>query len=109
MIDHVEPSPSFARLVIQPRAQEEIGEAFDWYEAQRLGLGIEFIHSLDAVFAQVQRDPAHFPYVSARIRRALLRRFPYGVFFAEYDGVILVVAVIHTRRNPKSWPARPAR
>jgi len=104
----VEPSPT-ARLVIQPRAQEEIAEAFEWYESQRPGLGIEFVHALDASFAEVQHDPAHFPRVKQRLRRALLRRFPYGVFFAEYDDVILVAAVLHTRRNPRSWPARPAR
>lgn len=87
MIDHGEPSPS-ARLVIQPRAQDEIAEAFEWYESQRLGLGIEFVHALDVSFAQIQRDPAHFPRVKKRIRRALLRHFPYGVFFAEFDDVI---------------------
>lgn len=109
MIDHVEPPLSSARLVIQPRAQEEIAEAFGWYESQRTGLGVEFVHVLDETFVQVQRDPSHFPRVKQRIRRALLRRFPYGVFFAEYDDVIVVAAVVHTHRSPKRWPARPAR
>ncbi|MDP1635112.1 MAG: hypothetical protein Q8L69_10600, partial [Gallionellaceae bacterium] len=52
-------------------------------------LGVDFLHSLDETLQAIQRDPTLYPFALARVRRALLRRFPYGVFFAEFDKVIL--------------------
>jgi toxin ParE1/3/4 len=44
------------------------------------------------------------PEVRPGVRRALLRRFPYGVFFAAGDVAITVLAVLHHRRSPRRWP-----
>jgi len=67
------------RLVVTSAAATDLTDAHDWYEAQSSGLGAEFLRAVDAAFAAVQRSPASFPVVSGRTRRALLRRFPYGV------------------------------
>ena len=101
-IDHA------ARLVVQVQAQGKIAATYHWYESQRSGLGDEFLHTLNATLGQVRRDPALFPRVKTRMQRALRLRFPYAVFFVDYDDAILVVAVIHARRNPRIWPAPPA-
>ena len=87
----------------------EIADACHWYESQREGLGGDFLHSLDETLQQFHRDPTRYPFAIAQVRRALLRRFPYGVFFAEFDEDILIAAVVHARRDPGNWPSRPAR
>jgi len=108
VIDQPE-TPARRRLVVQPRAREEIAEAHRWYETQRPGLGAEFMSALDAILKRVHREPALHPQVHGHIRRALLRRFPYGVFYAESDDAVLIVAVVHVRQDPAGWPARPSR
>ena len=96
-------------LLVASRAAADIADAAAWYEAQRVGLSIEFIHALDQAFDAVAERPTTFRIVRSGIRRALLRRFPYGVFFVEEQASVTVLAVIHARRHPRVWPSRPAR
>jgi plasmid stabilization system protein ParE len=63
-------------LIIQPEAEAEIAEAFDWYEARASGLGSEFLLVLDATFNSVLRNPDSYPEAYKDVHRALLRRFP---------------------------------
>jgi plasmid stabilization system protein ParE len=94
------------RFVFRPEAEEEIFEAAEWYERRKLGLSAEFLRALDAVIAAVERSPHRFPRVHGEKRRALLRRFPYGVIFSVSDEEIVVLACTHARQNPKRWQRR---
>jgi plasmid stabilization system protein ParE len=100
--------PALSRLIIDARAEEEAAAAFEWYETQSLGLGQEFLRALDAVFASVQRRPQLSAVVRGRVRRGLMRRFPYGVFFIERPDAVVILAVVHAHRHPRLWPSRPA-
>jgi toxin ParE1/3/4 len=94
------------RLIIRPEAEAELADAFDWYETRVRGLGAEFLLCVDAVFNAIARDPQHYPRVHDSVRRALTRRFPYGVFFVEDDARVVVLAIFHARRNPERWQER---
>jgi plasmid stabilization system protein ParE len=98
--------PAARRLVVTSAAATDLTDAHDWYEAQSAGLGAEFLRAADAVLAAIQRSPATFPAAHGRTRRALLRRFPYGVFFVEAGDEIVVLAVVHSRRHPRVWQSR---
>lgn len=94
---------------IAARAEHDITDAAAWYEEQRVGLSIEFLHSLDQAFADISERPQAFRVIRQSIRRILLRRFPYGVFFMEDGSDVTVLAVVHTRWHPRFWPSRPTR
>jgi plasmid stabilization system protein ParE len=98
--------PAGRRLVVTSAAATDLTDAHDWYEAQSASLGAEFLRAVDAVLAAVQRTPPTFPIVHGRTRRALLRRFPYGVFFVEAGNDVVVLAVVHSRRHPRVWQSR---
>lgn len=70
------------------------------------GLGSEFLLCIDAVFSAVLRGPERFPRVHRVVRRALMRRFPYEVFFVEDAERVVVLSVFHAKRNPKQWQER---
>jgi plasmid stabilization system protein ParE len=93
-------------FILHPEARSEIGSAALWYEDRSQGLGSDFLRSVDAVFAQIQRNPQQFAAVHGSIRRALLRRFPYAVLFVESDTAIRVIACSHVRQNPERWKLR---
>jgi plasmid stabilization system protein ParE len=93
-------------LEVRKPAQADITDAVRWYEQQDKGLGAEFLRALEACFARIQRSPeAHAP-VHPRVRRALLRRFPYGVFYVVEEHRISVIACLHVRRRPGAWKRR---
>lgn len=94
------------RIVFRPEVEVELAEAVDWYEMRGQGLGGEFLRSLDAVMAQVQRRPALYPMVFGNARRAVMRRFPYSVIYIVQDTEILIAACIHSKRDPIRWQER---
>lgn len=70
------------RLVAEPRADLDVAAAFQWYEGEEPGLGLEFLDQLSAAYHRIVADPLKYQNLESGIRRALLRRFPYAVYFA---------------------------
>lgn len=89
------------RLIVRPDAEADIAAGYDWYEEQREGLGREFVAEVSSTIAAVQSEPQRFPAVFRKLRRALVHRFPYGVFFVVHPEAIVIVAAMHLARNPR--------
>lgn len=94
------------RLILRPEAEGDIVAARDWYEERRRGLSLEFRASLDERLSRIEANPELHARVYRELRRALLRRFPFGVFYVIPPKVISRLAVFHTSRNPALWRAR---
>jgi plasmid stabilization system protein ParE len=94
------------RLVIRGAAEEDIAEAARWYEQRSPGLGGEFLRAVDVALAEIERMPERYPVDRGNARRALLRRFPYSVFFVATPELISVIACQHARRDPRHWQER---
>jgi len=92
------------RLKFSARALREMGEAYDWYELQGPGLGEEFLAATELQLRRLEQAPLLYGEVIAGVRRALLPRFPYGVFYAVHSDLVHVLAVIHNARSPRRWP-----
>ena len=95
-----------ADLILAPEAELDVIEAYAWYEDRRAGLGEEFLNSVDACMESIRRQPAIYAVVHETYRRALVRRFPYAIFFESSDARITVYAVSHTARDPRAWHRR---
>ena len=93
-------------VVIRPEAEADLDEVFDWYEARRKGLGAEFLLCIEQAIDGILQFPEAAPLVHRNLRRAFIRRFPYGVFYLVEDTRIVVVGVIHGSRSPRVWKKR---
>ena len=93
-------------LIIRPEAEEDIDDAYLWYERQRMGLGGEFLVAVQAAIAEIERRPVSFAVVHKAVRRALCRRFPYCFYFQLEGERIIVIAVYHAKRAPWRWQRR---
>jgi plasmid stabilization system protein ParE len=93
-------------LVFHPDVQGEIDDAYRWYEQQRPGLGDDFLAALELVFHRIEQMPAIHQVIWQDVRRGLLRRFPYGVFYRVHPDRVEVIAVQHLRRDPSGWQSR---
>lgn len=95
-----------AELILVPEAEQDVGEAYDWYEHRRQGLGEEFLSCVEACIQRICREPELHTKVFEDYRRALVRRFPFAIFY-EYSGeMVTVYCVFHTSRNPDKWRER---
>jgi len=95
-----------ADLVIAPEVEQDLIEAYAWYECRRAGLGEEFLGCVDACIQAICRTPEMHAVVHENYRRALMRRFPYAVFYEFANETVTVYCVFHTSRDPAKWRQR---
>ncbi len=92
--------------VFLPQAEEEMLEAARFYDSKAGGLGGDFLGEMERAVESITRSPETWPVVDGRMRRRLIRRFPFGVLYYIEPKKIVVVAVAHLRRKPGYWKKR---
>ncbi len=93
-------------VIFRPAAEQEIREAYAWYEEKHPGLGDAFLSEVDQTVDRVRESPELYTQLHGPIRRALVHRFPYGLLYVLEPERIVVLAVFHGRRDPMVWKAR---
>lgn len=86
-------------VVIRSQAESDFIAAARWYESQSRGLGTEFLRAVEVCIASIGTNPAMFAVVYKNLRRALLRKFPYGIFFLIKQQTVVVIACLHGRQS----------
>lgn len=87
-------------------ADVEFQEAIDYYNGQKPELGFEFSGEVKEAVARIRNYPLAWTPLSKRIRRAQVHRFPYSIIYEVRVDLIMIIAIQHHRRKPKSWRAR---
>ena len=77
-------------LKFKPEVYNDIKVAYDWYESQRIGLGEDFLLTLEESYSKIKRTSKVYQLIYKIVRRKLLRRFPYGIFFVITELIVLL-------------------
>jgi toxin ParE1/3/4 len=93
-------------LIITPEAEDDLVDARKQYERKRKGLGEEFILCVEDSLDRIRLFPLSGSEIYPGVRRVVVRRFPYGVFYRVDSDQIAVIAVYHGHRDPRGWQAR---
>jgi plasmid stabilization system protein ParE len=93
-------------VIIRPTAEDDLDEASKWYEKKQPGLGKRFFAAVDETIEKIRNWPEFGIVVYKAMRRANVRRFPYGVFYVLRTDRVIVVGVLHGRRAPRKWKSR---
>jgi toxin ParE1/3/4 len=93
-------------VVLRAEAEAEFDEAFDYYEARRPGFGVQFASRVQDVFDRIGENPELHPVILADVRKAVVDRFPYCVFYRVEAASVQILAVFHTARDPSIWHGR---
>ncbi|MDI6775669.1 MAG: type II toxin-antitoxin system RelE/ParE family toxin [Syntrophales bacterium] len=88
------------RVIIRLEAENDLKEAFSWYEDKRQGLGYDFLLQVDAGLRFIERNPKICPAEYKETRKYLIKRFPYKIIYLLEEERITVLAVIHGKRSP---------
>ena len=88
------------RLLIRPEAEFDLAAAYRWYDDKDAGLGEEFLRTVEASLRGIQKYPLTHQTIYKEIRRALTKRFPYGIFYLIDNDTVSVLGVLHARRDP---------
>lgn len=87
-------------VIIRPEAEDDLKEAFSWYEDKRIGLGYDFLLQVDAGLNFIARNPNIHPVEYKGTRKHIIKRFPYKIIYIIEEEHIIVIAVTHGKRSP---------
>ena len=80
-------------------ALRDFDEAFRWYQDRRSGLGTEFARELDALLDRIASFPRSCPVVYEGLRRGLVPRFPFGLYYLLEEERIVIFGLLHLKRD----------
>ena len=89
-----------------PEADTDLAEARVWYGLQRDGLDVELMWQIDETLHRISNAPRRFRLIHRHLRRAIVKKFPFAVFYEVSKNEIVVFAMFHARRNPKHLTSR---
>ena len=89
------------RIEYHPAVERELREIIQYYNHCATGLGNDFLNEFDQQILRIASNPYQWSEIAQGVRRALLRRFPYILYFRVMDDEVLRVLVVkHQRRHP---------
>lgn len=93
-------------LVFRRIAQIELDESVSWYENKQVGLGSQFRIEIERHLERIANQPQSFRQIRGQVRRIVLQRFPYSIYFLPEVDRIVILAVFHGRRAPQNLEHR---
>ena len=87
------------RVILSPDAEAGTSSAFRWYQLANPDAAFRFLSKTNAAINRIRQYPNSFPCVSGVIRRAVLHRFPYSIFFVLMKEFVIVMAIRHQRQS----------
>ena len=89
-------------IILSEQAQKELADAVEYYNVQKENLGYEFKILVDENINLIERSPLLYPVVDEPLRRKILSRFSYSIFFFidEIENLILIISISHQNRKP---------
>jgi toxin ParE1/3/4 len=94
------------RLEATPAVELDIEATFNWYEGEEAGLGFAFLNQLREAYIRILNYPLGYQELRFGVRRALTKQFPYAIYFSIEGDVVVILAVLHTARDPAEWQRR---
>jgi plasmid stabilization system protein ParE len=94
------------RLRFTGEAQIEIRDSAAYYDREWRGLGGEFLDELQDAFDAIREAPERWQLARENVRRYLLRRFPYAVYYRVHESEAVILSVAHFKRKPDYWRGR---
>lgn len=88
------------KIAIRPLATIEIIDAYDWYQLQKDGLGLDFLNELENFYNSLLRNPHTYSYCYNEVREGKINRFPYTVAYEIFDFTIVIYSVFMSKQNP---------
>lgn len=94
------------KLEFHPQAEVELIEEAAYYELQVRGLGERFEAEVRRATDFLLEHPTIGTPADSRIRKFVLNRFPFTLYYSVAADILRIEVVAHQRRRPGYWQAR---
>lgn len=94
------------RFEFHPEALAEYQDAARYYANCQAKLELRFMDCVESTIRKIVDTPDRWRKFEGEIRRLLTPIFPYAVLYTVESDHILILAVMHCRREPGYWRHR---
>jgi plasmid stabilization system protein ParE len=94
------------KLKLLTAAKSDVADAIAYYNSEEPGLGSQFAAEVRKTIERILQFPNAWTSLSKRVRRCQVNRFPYAVFYSLNNDIVVVIAVLHKHREPRTWQTR---
>ncbi|HEU5054066.1 MAG TPA: type II toxin-antitoxin system RelE/ParE family toxin [Hanamia sp.] len=86
-------------IIIKPIVLLDLDEALLWYEAEQPGLAKRFYQSFEIAIERIRKNPNAFFDVAPEVKKILLKKFPYKIFYTISGNKIIILGIAHVKRS----------
>jgi hypothetical protein len=87
-------------------AEQELFDSIEYYNKQAIGLGFEFALEVQKTIERIIKYPEAWAILSTKTRKCRCNRFPYSLVYSIKNNTIIIVSVMHSKREPNYWRKR---
>jgi toxin ParE1/3/4 len=93
-------------IVVRPEARIDLVSAAEWYDEREPDsmLPVELFEEFDEMVALIAERPEIFPLFRGEVRRAIMKQFPYGIYYAIEPEQIVVLYFIAMAKEEEPSP-----
>jgi toxin ParE1/3/4 len=93
-------------LDVSDEAENDFDCSYNYYFDQNPKLAGEFFHHINTGLGNIKKSPFTFREVYKGIRKFIVKKFPFVIYFTVDNQTIKIIAIFHTSRNPQIWTGR---
>ena len=88
-------------LKLHPLAENDLKIALTYYFDISPRLEKRFLSHIDKQFNNILNSPNLYQYETETSQKVVMKKFPYIIIFEQYEDIIMILAIFHTKQNPK--------
>lgn len=87
-------------------AEVDFDKSFEFYSKDSTKVADAFFKQINLGFENIKQNPKSFPIAHKDIRKYVVKKFPFVIYYRIVRTLIQVIAIFHTSRNPEIWNER---
>ncbi|MFT7859892.1 MAG: type II toxin-antitoxin system RelE/ParE family toxin [Sulfurimonas sp.] len=87
-------------LKLHPLAENDLKIALNYYFDISPKLEKRFLSHIDKDFSNILNSPNLYKYETETSQKVIMKKFPYIIIYEQYEDIIMILAIFHTKQNP---------
>ncbi|MDP2114910.1 MAG: type II toxin-antitoxin system RelE/ParE family toxin [Bacteroidota bacterium] len=93
-------------IEISDEAEIDFDKSYEYYFEDSPKVADAFFRRINVSFENIKQNPFTFPVAYKNIRKYVMKKFPFVIYYQIVNSIIKVIAIFHTSRNPEIWNER---
>jgi plasmid stabilization system protein ParE len=90
------------KIKFTDKAKKDLTESVNFYEDRKIGLGKNFLDTIQQKAIQLLSRPETNPEDKNGIRKAKVKIFPFYIYYIFKSPIVIIIAIWHLARLPFS-------